>query len=228
MTPAEMHLAFKLGYDKLDSAGYPDILPSEIDFLLNKAQDRFVKQRYGPSNNKKQSFEETQKRTDDIKALVKNADIVPLANTIDNIDANAQFAILPTDYWFTVQERASITYTGCHNTPVTAIVKVEVARHDDFNIIISNPFEKPDNETVLRLMSYDRAELVHAPGTVLNTYYLRYIKEPVRISLSPSVSCELSEHTHEEIVTEAISIALETIEAMRTRTFDPIIKDKQE
>lgn len=228
MSPSEMHLAFKLGYDKLDSANYPDILPSEIDFLLNKAQDRFVKQRYGTSNVKRQSFEQTQKRTDDIKALVRTATIIPLANSATNIDPNAQFVTLPVDYWFTIEERANITYIGCNNTPVTDRVKVVVVQHDDFNVIINNPFEKPNNRKVLRLMAYNSSELIHASGVTIDNYYLRYIKKPVRISISTPTSCELSEHTHEEIVTEAVSIALENIEAIRTRTFDTIVKNSQE
>lgn len=220
MNVQEMHLAFKIGYDKIDSLNYPDILPLEIDFLLNKAQDRFVKQRYGTTNIKRQSFEETQKRTDDIKALVKNAVLVPLANTANNIDPNAQFVTLPSDYWFTVQERVGITYLNCNNVTTNDRGIVEVVQHDDFNNIIKSPFDKPNNSKVLRLMSYNTTELVHSPTTTITQYYLRYIKKPVRISIVTPTNCELSDHTHEEIVSDAIAIALENIEAIRTKTFD--------
>lgn len=223
-----MHLAFKIGYDKIDSLNYPDILPEEIDFLLNKAQDRFVKQRYGTNNDKKQSFEETQKRTDDIKAIVVNADIIPLANSVDNIDPNAQFCVLPADYWFAIQERVDLQCTDCNDQLVTSKVKVKAINHDDFDTLIINPFEKPSISKVLRLMAYNRTELIHAPGTTIVKYYLRYIKEPVRISLTVPTDCELSEHTHEEIVSEAISIALENVEALRTKTYTPIIKNTEE
>lgn len=228
MTVAEMHLAFKLGYDKIDSLNYPDIRPSEIDSLLNRAQDRFVKQRYGTTNSKRQSFEETQKRTDDIKALVTNAVIIPAATTVDNIDPNAQFVTLPVDYWFAIQERVDLQCTDCNNQTITEKVLVKAIQHDDFDTLIRSPFDRPNNSKVLRLMAYDKVELIHATGTTIVNYHLRYIKEPVRINLAIPTDCELSEHTHEEIVSEAISIALENVEAIRTKTFDPIIKNTEE
>lgn len=228
MTVTEMHLQFKLGYDKLDSANYPDILPEEIDYLLNKAQDRFVKQRYGKNNIKRESFEEIQKRTDDLKALVKTAILTPLPSNSENIDPNAQFVELPIDYWFTVQERCNIGHPTCHNNSIIETVEVRVIDHDNFNKIMSNPFEKPNNSKILRMMAYNQTELIHAPRVTIFDYYLRYIKKPVRISITTSTNCELSDHTHEEIVNEAVSIALETLETLRVKTFDPIIKNQEE
>ena len=61
-----MHIEFKLGLDKTDSLNYPNFEPEEIDLWLNRAQDRFVKTRY-VHNNKTETFEETQKRTDDLR-----------------------------------------------------------------------------------------------------------------------------------------------------------------
>ena len=228
MTVLELHQAFKIEFDKLDSVNYPNILPEEIDFLLNESQDRFVKQRYGTNNTKRQSFEEIQKRTDDLKVLVTNIIITPQPNNQDNIDINAQFVELPLDYWFTVQERAEITYNDCHSSLITKKVNVESIRHDNFNNIINNPFEKPNTRKVLRLMAQGFAELIHADEVTINNYYLRYIREPRRISLINNTTCELSEHTHQEIVNDAVSIALETLESIRTRTFDPIIKNQEE
>lgn len=228
MTISDMHLAFKLEFDKLDSENYPDILPEEIDFLLNKAQDRFVKQRYGTTNAKRQSFEQSQKRIDDLKALVRTAVITPLPNDPNNIDPNAQFVQLPADYWFTVQERALISYVSCHNQSIQSLVEIRAIDHDNFNIIISNPFEKPNTTKVLRLMSYNQTELIHSSDSTINEYRLRYIKEPIRVSIVTSTDCELSDHTHEEIVNEAVSIAIETLETLRVKIFDQVIKNQQE
>jgi len=75
MTVLDMHQAFKIEFDKLDSVNYPNILPEEIDYLLNKAQDRFVKQRYGKNNIKRESFEEIQKRTEKRKIEILQYDL---------------------------------------------------------------------------------------------------------------------------------------------------------
>ena len=240
MTVQEMHLAFKIGLDKIDSLNYPNILPEEIDFFLNKAQERFVKQRYGFTNVKKQSFEETEKRTNDLRALVKNSLITatttqPLGtllpyDPLTNIDVNAQFVELPNDYWFMVQERANLSYLNCNNVVTTDSVYVKASQHDDYSRLIDNPFEKPLETKVLRFMAEGKAELIHAPGTTVTGYNLRYIKKPLPIVLVPNVNtyCELSEHAHSEIVDQAVMIALEGIESKRLQTFIPAIQNTQE
>lgn len=228
MTVSEMHLAFKFGLDKLDSLNYPDFLPTEIDLLLNKSQDRFVKQRYGTTNNKKQSFEETQKRTEDIKNVVTEATLTPVVNSAANVDSNAQFVVLPTDHWITILELTGVSYLDCKGDTQTERVYTKAIQHNDYSKVISNPFEKPNTEKVLRLMSDGKVELLHASNVTLVDYFLRYIKEPVRISISIPTDCELSELVHEEIVNGAVTIALEGIEAKRLQSFAPVIQNTEE
>lgn len=228
MTSTEMHTAFKFGMDKLATLNYPNFLPEEIDLLLNQAQDRYVKQRYGLTNVKRQSFEETQKRTEDLKSIVRAVSLAPLAYATDNIDTNARFFILPTDHWFIVQERVQITYTDCNDESVTELVEVRPIQHVEFDKIIKDAFKAPDKTKVLRLMEQGRVEIIADSTSTLTSYRLRYIKKPIRITLSPVVNCELSDHTHQEIVDEAVKIALEGIEARRNQTFTPIIDNQKE
>ncbi len=228
MTASEFHIAFKFGLDKFDSLNYPNFESAEIDLLLNQAQDEFVKQRYGATNTKKQSFEETQKRTEDLKNIVVRSTIVPAANASDNINIFSRFATLPADHWFIVQELAGISYLDCHGNTINDNVFIKAIQHNDYSKLINNPFEKPDKSTVLRLMENDRSELLVASNVTLNNYYLTYIKKPVRIDLATNTTCELSEHTHQEIVNLSIQIALEGIEAKRSQTFTPIVLNNQE
>ena len=226
MTVQELHTAFKFGLDKLDSLNYPSIEPEEIDLLLNQAQDRYVKQRYGINNNKRQSFEETQKRTDDLKKLVFNVIITPAANASDN-KPYGRFVTLPntvgSEYWFAIEEECDITYFNCHNVSTTVRATVIPRTHDDYRKLIKDPFNKPDIYEIFRLMENGRVELISNVNITIGDYYLRYIKKPLRIDLNTNITCELSEHTHQEIIDEAIKIALEAIEAPRTPTFDKII-----
>ena len=227
MTITQFHTEFKVRLDKLDALLLPNVLSSEIDLILNQAQDRFVKQRYGKTNTKKESYEETQKRIDDLKALTRNTILAPAAYAADNIDVNARFFTLPTDYWFIVQERVSVTYEDCHGDDVTELIEVRPIEHGEFSKVIRDPFKKPNNTKVLRLMENSRVELITAPTTTINTYNLRYIKEPVRMSLSPAVTCELSSHTHTEILDIAVSIALEYVESKRTPSFNNILNTNE-
>lgn len=227
MTIQEAHTEFKFRMDKFDSLNYPNFLPDEIDLIFNQAQDRYVKQRYGITNPKRQSFEETQKRTEDLKNLVVNAVLAPAANAADNISTNAQFVTLPADHWFVIQERCEISYDDCKGEPVITLVKVKPTQHNEFDEAIINSFRKPDKTKVLRLMENGRVELIHGDNINILSYRLRYLKEPVRVDINTNTTFELSEHTHTEIIDEAVKIALEGIEARRTPTFGPIDTTKE-
>jgi len=228
MTIAEAHLAFKFGLDKIDSLNYPNFLPEEIDLLLNQGYKRWVKQVYGLTNVKRQSFEETQKRTEDLKNLVQAVNLTPLAYNPLNIDSNARFVTLPTDHWFIIQERVEVSYNDCTGTLKTELLEVRPTQHVEFDKVVKDAFKKPDTTKLLRLMENGQVELVSSTGVTINTYRLRYLKQPVTVSLTTGVTFETSEHTHQEIVDTAIVIALENIEAKRNNTFTPIIDNRKE
>lgn len=228
MNANEMHRAFRFGLDKLDALNYPNFLPEEIDLLLNQAQDRYVKQRYGLNNTKREGFEQIQKRTEDLKNIVVAAIIAPNASSTLNINTNARFFSLPSDHWFIVWEKAEVTYADCNGDTITDLIEVRPTHHIEFDKVVKDAFKRPDTTKVLRLMEDDQVELIPASTVTLVTYRLRYIKRPNRISVTIPVPCELSEHTHQEIVDEAIKIALEGIEAKRNNTFTPIIDNQKE
>ena len=228
MTSTQMVTAFKFRLDKTDSLNYPNFENTEIDLLLNQAQERIVKQRYGSNNIKRESFEETQKRTEDLKAIVSNAIIVPSATAVDNIRTTAQFVTLPTDHWFIVNESASITYNDCTSVSTTDIVPVYAIQHNDINNVIDNSFLKANKQRILRLMEAGRVELIHDSTTTINNYKLRYIRKPVAISsIGTLVNCELSDHLHDEIVDQAVLLALEDIESRRQQSYNPIDKTNE-
>lgn len=226
MTITEMHTSFKLGLDKVDSLGYPNFLEDEIDLFLNQAQERIVKQRLGVNNIKQAGFEAIQKRTDDLRELVKNATLTPNASTSDN-KPNGVFVTLPTDYWFIINEEANLSFS-CNGTTQSDRIMVRAIQHDDYNKIIKDPFNKPSkDEFIIRLMYQNSVELITGNNETVNAYYLRYIKKPLIMDYNNNVDCELANHIHQEIVDEAIKIALEDIEAQRQGTF-PTIQNTNE
>lgn len=229
MTVNQLHIAFKEGLDKFDSLNYPDFQSDQIDLILNQAQDTFVKQRYGNTNVKRVSFEETQKRTEDIKNVVVRASIVPNPNAPDNINSDSNFVTLPSNHWIIVQELADTTYTDCNGVVTSERgVYIEAIQHNDYSKLINNPFGKPTQRKLLRLMENGRVELLPETGTTIDAYHLTYIKEPIRINITTNTTCELSNMVHQEIVSIAISIALEGIEARRTQSYIGVVENKQE
>ncbi len=227
MTVAELHLNFKFGLDKIDSLNYPNFTSNEIDILLNQAQDRFIKQRYGKNNLKRESFEETQKRTEDLKTIVKATQISPSTYSTSNIETTARFYILPSDHAYIIQETVNVTYPDCNNQNVTTKALIKPVQHNDYDKIKTDPFNKPTNTKVLRLMVDGQVELIPNTGVTLGTYQLRYLKIPRRISLSTNDTCELPDDVHQEVVSTAVDIALENIESKRQQTFPRILNTNE-
>ena len=124
MTVNEMHIAVNLGVQKIASFQADVLLPQEIDFELNIAMMRFIKQRYNPSSNRQgKGFEQSQKRIDDLRNLV----VTTSSNTISaggfltdalgtyiyttsNTNIYMERATLPLDYLFLVSVSAQVNY----------------------------------------------------------------------------------------------------------------------
>ena len=279
MTVAEMHTAIDVLLDKEDTLNYPNFKPEHKDFFLNLVQDRFVKHRYDGTAARGLGFEETQKRSDDLRNIVTVSVLTPLATTVNNYPYG-RFIDLPntvTDmYWFSISEQALVTRKECGNDtketvsgkivsgqlyivlggsityngttyqsnssftgvttsePITTFtgtgkvykaiqdrVDVKPIQHDDYNKIVKDPFNKPTlsykgKSQLVRLMFQSRIEVIFPDDDyIFDSYIIRYIRKPKRISLSLQSDCELADHTHQEIVEMAVSSMLENIESGR-------------
>ena len=277
MTIEDMHISFKFGADKADTLSTPNFEPEEVDLWLNAAQDRFVKTRYSGLNVHRSSLEETQKRMDDLREIITNAEITPSTET-SGLKPNAVFFSLPNSseslYWFAINEEAEIMYKDCNSTLLlpnkdqlqagvfyiltsgsitigsqsysaptiveglngmtfTGVgtlytssskrIEVKPIEHDKYNRLIKDPFNMPYENQALRLLYRDKAEIIGTESVIPTKYFLRYLKRPLRVLLdltnsNNNVDCELSEHTHQEIVDLAVTMALENIESRRYQT----------
>ncbi len=121
-----------------------------------------------------------------------------------------------------------MSYIDCTGVIKTDIIEVRPTQHVEFDKVIKDAFKRPDKNKVLRLMENGQVELVSSTGMTITSYRLRYLKQPVTVSLLSGTTFETSEHTHDEIVAEAVKIALEDIEAKRNSTFSPIIDNQKE
>ena len=76
MNVTEMHIAVQQGVDKIHSLQADSLLSEEIDIELTKAMFRFVNLKYGKNNLYRKGFEESQKRIDDLRTLVREFETV--------------------------------------------------------------------------------------------------------------------------------------------------------
>jgi hypothetical protein len=120
MTISEAHIAFKLELDKTSSLELPAYESEEIDFWLNNAQRKFVKTRYSGINVKGESFEQSQKRIDDLRTLVVQAELSVTDSSFRDNTFIADLTTLTKPYWFALSEEVKIAFLSLSN-PLTAV-----------------------------------------------------------------------------------------------------------
>jgi len=121
MNVASMHTAVRILLDKIDSLGFVNFEANEIDFFLNTETERFIKHRMSGNSSQGKGFEETQKRTDDLRNVTKNAILTPEVSSVDN-KPNGRFVLLPNTladtYWFSINEEATVLSPKCGGVKV--------------------------------------------------------------------------------------------------------------
>lgn len=201
MTIDQMHIAFRVSIDGVESLNYIDFTPEEIDFWLNKAILTFVNERY--TGFKGDSFEESQKRIEDLRILLDNYDGATFAS---GEKPNSQVFTLPDRYWIADEEEVMLSNGNrCGITECAG---------DQYRSYIDSPFSghrlKWGKAKPLRTFIGNKVELVTDGNYTVTHYYLRYLKKPVEVNQrsSPQVHCDLNEFNHNEIVDMAVRMAM--------------------
>ena len=206
MDITSMHNEFKLLLDKAGGAGAPAFLSSEIDIFLNAAIERFITKRAFGNNPRRTTFEEDQKRRDDLRNVIGNYMTRNFTPDVTNAKPNGIFVTLPEDYRHAINEECALE-SGER-------VSVKPITYDRYNKMIDDPFNTLSPDSVYRLdYSSNKFELVSLQR--IGSYHLRYIKVPKGVSLTNNIDCSLADHTHREIVRMAVLEALENIESPR-------------
>ena len=211
MTINEMHIAFDMKTDGVQSLNYIDFTPEEKDFWINQAILAFVNERFvGKSGI---GFEESQKRIEELRILVKDSAIT---STLVGSKPNSIVFNLPSDYWIADEEEVGIIVTGSGNS-VTKRVGITECAGDQYRFFIDNPFSPhllyAGTAKPLRMFIGDVVEIVGDGQYIVKTYYLRYLKKPQMVNSlsSPQVSCNLNEFSHNDIVDIAVRMAIASI-----------------
>lgn len=211
MTNRELQNAFELEANKYDSK---EIIESHVIFYwINEAIQRFVKTRYSGTNPKQESFEETQKRTDDLRTLVKE-DRLPVVGGVEGTNKpNSFIATIPSDYFISVGEEVQIQIANIAGTQyVISRTTITESDTDSYGRQVADPYSPHvahyESARPLRLFQDNSVELITDGSYDVNYYYLRYIKIPATVVLDGD-TCDLPDHTHNEIVNLAVNLYLE-------------------
>jgi hypothetical protein len=105
-TVKEMHIAIDERLQQLNSNRKLSLLPQQKDNRLNEAVIQFINNKTTPkTNSRKEGFEDTQKRYDDIEELIRSSSLsVYLDGT------NKVICPLPWDYYHLINDRTTLKY----------------------------------------------------------------------------------------------------------------------
>lgn len=213
MTIQDFHNALDIELDKSLDFQFPYILPETKDYWLNKAQDRFVKSRAFGNNLYKTSFEETEKRIDDLRVIVVQATRTP------SLVGTTYSTTLPTDYLFLMRHQCYTTDSGCSTPELVSGIQV---KSDEINILTKDPFWQPISEEPLFYIMGTSIVYETDGSFVITNTVLTYIRQYNRfqhgtIYISPTIdiTTELPAETHQEIIDIAVTMLLENFESSR-------------
>tara|TARA_R110002012_G_scaffold83854_1_gene210628 strand:+ start:1037 stop:1765 length:729 start_codon:yes stop_codon:yes gene_type:complete len=233
MNIEQMHLAVQQGVDKINSFQADTLLSEEIDLELNKAIDKFINLKYGKNNVYGKGFEESQKRIDDLRELVVTE---KLEIKYNDISVNNSFIytseLLPQDYRYLIKSLVTTAYErSCTSlskreqqlqdtikNEVRKLGSLKIVQQDDIHTLLGDPFNTTKKSKPLAIFEDGKLYIYTNDIFIIKNLKLTYIKNPSKVSLSLEVDCELSEHTHQEIVDMAISSILEGISDPRYKT----------
>lgn len=239
MTVAEMQSAVRLGLDKTSSFEYASFLTEELDFWLNEAQERFVKQRLYGNNYKQEKYDQSQKRVDDLRTLIRQSGNLTLNSSY--LGSNIKEAVLPVSL-------SDGPYMFYLNSSVKDGVNNELQTGDTIPVELLSRYTKDvvNNPYIMRPLVYlynayssfytsyvDMIAIVYGDEFIPTTCNVLYVRKPMKlVSGTPGTyetnTCELPEHTHREIVAICVEMLIENIESPRVQTFSQINASKSE
>lgn len=220
MTVQEMHYDFKMKLNKIDSEQYRNLRVPEIDWLLNEAQEFFIKSVAFSRVPNYLGFETSQRTIDDIRTIV--VENKQLEKDLINSEDRQKVFVLPTDYMFYISAKVTVSKAQCGLKEVRLLIK----QHDDK--FEESPFDNSSFEWGDINATFDSKGLrVYSDGTFdVENVKLNYIKEPAYIhnasdfkpegqykslktglNLTGRQNCELPNQTHREIVDIAVMLA---------------------
>lgn len=217
MTISELHTAFKLELDKTNSLVTTLFEPEEIDYWLNKAYLALVNQKMFGNNTRSEGFDTSQKREDDLKALMSTVTVTPstvseLVNGISvniSVDLPNYLYFISSRTWFNNGKRV-VNYNISH------IEKDRFLETSNNIPWIKNPVAyTEDNYIYILYDKYAATAGSYTPSSVEVTY----LKKPETLTITtPSQVPLISAHVHPEIASLAVFFAIENISSPRVQT----------
>lgn len=183
MTVEEFSYQFDVSLRTFSQVGTLALDEYEKSVYLTMAQESLVKQAY-------EQFEKDEQAREVLKPLIKtkNAQMVSLPDGQDVIyfdKYKTSFWSVEDTVWWIVYEQATLydeCLADCYNGK---IADIKVARVDELNAMLKNPFLRPNEHKVIRIDPYgeEKPYMELISKYTVDSYRVRYITKPEPIIL---------------------------------------------
>lgn len=213
MNTREMQIRFERMIHSIDpELATKDKLNSDtIMYFLNMSQDRYIKENFLSKAKIQDNIEFLKKRSDVLKDLIVRASITSSGNHLDG----GLIYDLPSNYLLYITSQSNITRSDEYNESSALYITNRLILHDELDNVITTPINKPIlRQPCVLLEGQDDLVLYKDQYTTISGFVLIYLKEPSELVLGTpgtgeTTTCELADHTHQEIVEKAANLYIE-------------------
>lgn len=178
----------------------------EKSLLLTQAQLQLVTELYTGRNEKQASFEASEELRSNLRSLIRSAELVE--NNSYPLDGTQVYE-LPKDLLYIIYEEAVI---------LGKTIKVVPTTWDSLQIVINNPFKRPNKNRALRVDLNGQYIRVFRQHTI-DKYSIQYLIKPTPIILTnlegvaiegenKITECKLDSSLHDTILKKAVVLAI--------------------
>ena len=234
----DLHEAFEIELNVLDD-GLNKPKSMDTEWWLNRGLEKFWKTRYSGLNYKGISFEQDQKRIDDLRTLVKVSEL-----PITKVNDYKYTVELPNDYVILLGDTAGITPIDGVENPCwekDANNEYVVKTGDTIEATVETLDRQLQNslsEHILKYCSARPLKLVQGNKIKLYTdgqykvskYEITYLRRPAKIDIHTNPFGEytdMPEHTHSEIVKIAAQMYMENQSNQRLNTHNTEVQEME-
>jgi hypothetical protein len=205
MNSVEMHIDFRVKFNKVNSNKNKAFLPQEIDLFLNDQMDRFVEIKTSPKGNYKgEGFEESQKRLDDVRTVIKEgttdaANILGKTPLVLATFQHGKYVNLPVDYLKLISD-----WSDTFNSHMTTKLKPNrLFSNATIQEALNDPYHRSHVKSPVSQI-FNNELRVYEDGFTVAHIHISYVYKYPRIVYNLA-DCVLPVHTHREIVDMAVT-----------------------
>lgn len=234
----DLQEAFEIELNVLDD-GLNKPKSMDTEWWLNRGLEKFWKTRYSGMNVKRTSFEEDQKRTDDLRTLIATVEFDK--DSIQEINKSFYTVSLPDDYVILLGDKAGIQpfkddcwetdENGEYITKYDDTIEATVENIDkQLKNSLSEHKLRYSTARPLKLVQGNLVKLFTDGNYKVTNYSLTYLRKPEYIDIHSNPFEEytdMPEHTHSEIVKIAAQMYMENKSDKRVNTHNVEVQEME-